>query len=204
MVNQKILIRDKYRKHKKLFIVLFIFFLIIATISILLLIGYNLKKSRPQIVLENPIKGIIFANTNEAGEVNKSAVVEQAILEFNAEYINYLIIALGANHLHKSYVGYGNPIIELNIDDETWTSEISGSSLITEQTSGEKEDLRISLSRGEAVEAILSPNIQTFMKTSVTNGNTKIEQVAGKIELGSKGYLAMYKEITGEEIDLEE
>jgi hypothetical protein len=204
MVNQKVLIRDKFRKHKKLSKIL----IIITTIAIILvgifLAGFISKKSTNQITLENPLKNIVFANTNAEGLVNKQAVIEQAIIEFNGEYINYLLVALGVNNLHSSYVGYGNPSVEFVLENEAWTSEVIDNGLQTSQTQTEEEDLRISISKQEAVEALLSPDIEAFMKSSVINGNTQIEMVSNKVELASKGYLSMYKEITGEELDVEE
>lgn len=109
---------------------------------------------------------------------------------------------MGVNNLN-SMIGYGNPIIEFSIEDETWTAEVDNGNLLTEKTTSDNEDLRITLSKEEAVNAILSPDIENFMKESVTNGNTGIEMIAGKIELGSKGYLGMYKQITGEDAPIE-
>ena len=40
------------------------------------------------------------------------------------------------------------------------------------------------------------------MKDSVSVGNTNIELVANKAELFAKGYLDMYKALTGEEISV--
>jgi hypothetical protein len=145
------------------------------------------------------MKGIIISNTNEAGEVNGQAVLEKGILEFNEDYIIYLLVSLGANNLHKSYVGYGNAEVDLIIDEETWSAIISDSLKVSRGVSGDP-DLRISMSREEAVRALLSANVQDYMKNSVNNGDTKLEQISNKVELGSKGYLAMYTSITGEVI----
>jgi len=204
MVNEKVLVKDKYRILKKIFKWIFILLLVVGVLAVIFFIGFSMKNPENKIVLENPLKEIVFANTNEVGLVDKGKVVEEGVMSFNAEYINYLIIALGANNLHKSYVGYGDPIIEMRIDEESWTSEISGGSLNSNKGNTEEEDLLITLSKQEAVEAILSPDIGAFMKNSVVVGNTGIEMVAGKVELASKGYLEMYKEITGEEMDMEE
>ena len=204
MVNEKVLIKNKHRILKKIIKI----FLIISIIGVILLIafviGFSMKNPRNEIVLENPLKGIVFDNTNEAGLVNKEKVVEQGIMDFNSEYINYLIVALGVNNLHKSYIGYGDPIIEMKVDGESWTSKVSGGALSTNKGDLEDKDLLITLSKQEAVEALISPDISSFMKDSVINGNTQIKMIAGKVELGSKGYLAMYKDITGEEMEIEE
>ena len=86
--------------------------------------------------------------------------------------------------------------------EETWSSEIKSGVPNAQQTSIENEDLRITISKEEAVKALLSDNIEQFMKDSFNNGETKIEMVVGKTELFSKGYLKMYKELTGEEISV--
>jgi len=69
----------------------------------------------------------------------------------------------------------------------------------TIKAGNDNKDLIIILSKEEAVRALLSQDIKQFLKDSVNNGDTKLEIVAGKVELASKGYLAMYKEITGKE-----
>jgi len=204
MVNEKVNVKDKHRKKKKFLKYFSILIIIAVIIAAIFLIGFFTKKSENKIVLENPLKDLVYANTNEQGLVNKQAVIDQAILEFNAEYINFLLIALGVGNLHKSYIGYGNPIVQLNLDGTSWTSEISNKQLQTSQTSSEDKDLLITLSRQEAIEALLSPDMSAFMKNSVINGNTQIEMIANKAELASKGYLAMYTQITGEEIEIEE
>jgi hypothetical protein len=152
------------------------------------------------IVLENPLKSLIQANMNADGSVNRSDLIEQAVAEFNADYINYLLVVLGANNLHKSYIGYGNPKIEFVVGDEFWNSELDGG-LTTGRGESDDPDLRISISKEEAVEALLSEDVEDFMKDSVASGRTGVEMVAGKIELGSKGYLEMYNELTGSEFE---
>jgi len=202
MVNQKILVRDKYRRTRKTLKIFIIIFSIIAILLVVFLIGYFKSGKKIEIVLENPLKDLVFKHTVE-GIVDREAVIEEAILEFNEDYINYLLVALGVGNLHKSLVGYGNPVVEFVIDDETWTSELDNG-LNTWKGAGEDEDLIISISREEAIDAILTEDVESFIKDSVSSGRTDIEMVAGKVELASKGYLAMYTELTGEEIDLEE
>jgi hypothetical protein len=59
------------------------------------------------------------------------------------------------------------------------------------------------MSKQEAIMILISPNIKEYLKDSVNNGNTQLEQVSNKIELASKGYLKMYTALTGEVIDIE-
>jgi hypothetical protein len=200
MVHEKILFRDRYRKHKKAFRIFLVLFLILAVIAIIFIAGFMSKNSKNEIILENPLKNIVFANTNVNGEVDYNAVINQGVLEFNQDYILYLLAALGIQNLHKSYIGYGNPLIELQIDTEIWNAEVTNNGISIQNQPANEEDLIISISKQEAVKAILSSNINEFMKESVYNGGTRLEKVAGNIELGSKGYLEMYTQITGEVI----
>ena len=205
MVNERVNIRDKHRVLKKIIKILLIVFGIVFVLLIAFVAGFLLKKpTYVEVVIENPLKNIVFAHTdNVTGEVDKEAVIEQGLIEFNEEYINYILAALVTGYLHKSFVGE-NPFLELVLDDEVWHSEIISGVPNSGLGSIENEDLRISLPKEEAIKAILSENIEQFMKDSVANGNTQIEMVVGKTELFSKGYLDMYKALTGKEIILEE
>ena len=147
-------------------------------------------------------RNIVFANINSEGRLNEAAVIEQGVLEFNEDYINYILVGLGTGYLHKSPL-FENPLIELDVGDEIWGSEIVNGMPKTQKGSVENKDLNIIIPKEEAVKALLSPDIVEFMKESVNNGNTQIEMVAGKTELFTKGYLDMYQALTGEEISLE-
>jgi len=200
-VNVKIRIRDKWANTKKVFIVLGFVALVLIVLGGMFLFGF-FSGGKTEIILVNPLRDIVIANTNEAGEVDIAAVLAQGVLEFDGNYINYLLAALGAGNLHKSLL-YGNPFIEFNLGDETWSSELVKGALNTKKQSIDNEDLIITISKQEAVQALLSPNIEQFMKDSVNNGGTQIEMIAGKTELFSKGYLDMYSQLTGEVVAVE-
>ncbi len=186
------------KRGKKILIISIGLLIIIGIILTIFFSGFFIPKK--QITIENPLKDIVLRNTNENGEVNIDKVIEEGVIEFNENYINYILIALGVNNLHKSLIGYGNPIVEFSLDGELWTSEIIRGGLNTVKSPAEKKDLLITMSKKEAVKALLSQEITTFMKESVMNGNTKIERIAGEIELGSKGYLSMYQELTSDQL----
>jgi len=201
MVNQEVLVRNKYRTTKKVIKVLLVIFAVILILLIVFAAGFLIKKPKIEIHLENPLAGITLKYTNEAGYTNRTAVIEEAVIEFNEDYINYILAALGVGYLHKSPL-FENPLIEFDLEGDVWNSEVTEGMPGSERGSIDNEDLRISISKEEAIEAILSENIEEFMKESVSNGNTKIEMIAGKPELFSKGYLEMYKELTGKEVSL--
>ena len=201
MVSGEILVRKKWRIFKKFLKIFFIFLVIIIILVAVYILGFYSREEKNivNIVLENPMENIVYANTNSEGKVNQEEVIKEAVLEFNEKYINYLIAAFGIDKLSKSPIGYGNPVLELNLDGEIWSSEIIKGAPNTIKAGNDNKDLIIILSKEEAVRALLSQDIKQFLKDSVNNGDTKLEIVAGKVELASKGYLSMYKELAGDE-----
>jgi len=204
MVNEHVLIRDKHAAMKRVFKVLIIIFAIVLILLIVFAAGFLFKKPvYVEVTFVNPLADIILANTdNVTGVVDEVAVIEQAVIEFNEDYINYILAALGTGYLHKSVVG-GVPVIELDMEGDVWSAEIIDGVPNSKNQAVDNEDLQISISKEEAVKAILSDDIEQFMKDSVNRGDTQIEMVAGKPELFAKGYLDMYKALTGNEIAVE-
>lgn len=199
MVNERVNIRDKYRIHKKTAKVLLIIIAVLIILLIVFAAGFLIKKPKIEVYLENPIAGIVLKYTNEAGYTNKTAVIKEGVIEFNENYINYILVALGTSYLHKSPL-FENPLIEFDLEGDIWNAEVIGGMPDSKRGSIDNEDLKISISKEKAVEALLSENIEKFMKESVKNGGIGIEMIAGKTELFSKGYLEMYKQLTGEEV----
>lgn len=184
------------------FIKVVIVILIIVLIALVVFFIFFNKNRNPgqTIVLENPLKQIVIENTKD-GTVNQTAVIQEGVMKFNEDYINFLLAALGISELHKSSMGYGNPKIELILDNEVWNSEL-GDAFITKRGNSDDPDLKIRMKKEDAVIALLNSDIKKYMKDSVQNGNVQIEMIAGKIELFSKGYLDMYKTLTGKEASI--
>jgi hypothetical protein len=207
MVNELVNVRDKHRGLKKTLKIFLIVFVVLFLLIIVFAAGYLLKKpTYVEVFIENPLINIVEANTNIEGEVDVPAVIEQAVIEFDEDYINYLLAALGTGYLHKSLVG-GDPFLELVMNDgsenEIWHAEVIEGMPNSALGEIDNEDLRITISKEEAVKAILSEDIGQFMKDSYSQGNLGIEMVANKAELFAKGYLEMYKMLTGEEVPVE-
>ena len=83
MMNKNRFIKFRKIISRKFFKFLSIFLVILFAITLILFRAYSLEKSRPQIILENPINRIVFEHTSELGEINWGGVIEQATLEFN-------------------------------------------------------------------------------------------------------------------------
>ncbi len=174
--------------------------LVILIILLVILVGYFIfnktdNNGNPEntIVLQNPLVGIVVANTVN-GNVNQEAVIREGVLKFNETYIVYLLVAMEISDLHKSNIGYGNPKIEIILDEEDWNCEL-GSNFLTKKGKSDDPDIRILMSKENAVKALMSSDIKQFMKNLVSNGKVQIEMVAGKVELLSKGYLEMSKNL---------
>lgn len=215
-------------KDKKagIFVFLKILFFIVL-ISIAIIIGflggyYYVEKSyssnKDPIQLENPMKkfikianqrdNIVIENNNffdnnisyrEISNNTNNSLIQEGVLDFNKDYIEYVLIGLGADKLHKSSLGYGNPIVKFDVDNEIWNIEVKEEGNKIEKGDITDEDLIVYISKEEVVGALLEEDIKSFMKNSVKFGDTVIEVKAGKVELASKGYLEMYNELSESE-----
>lgn len=194
MVGDNLRVYDKKRGLKKT-IKIFVILIIIGVIGFCIYYtATNVFSGKIEIILNNPLEGLIAKYTvNETLNVDK--VVEQGVLEFNESYIDYLLVALGSGNLHKSILHNENPFIEVGLDNEIWSSEIIKGMPNSEKKEIDNEDIKVIMSKEEAVKAILSEDIEEFMVGSVNNGNTEIEKIAGEFELFSKGYLKMYDDL---------
>lgn len=186
--------QSKLNKIIKIFIVLIILIVIITAV----IFFKSLSKSQKKQIIENPLKEIIQANTNAEGKINKDKIIEQGVKNFNEDYIDYILISSGVNELHKSIIGHENPSIELVINNEIWSAEISDGNLITKKSSIENEDFKVYISKEQIIGAILSENPAKFLKKSFLDGSIKAEIIASKTEIISKGYLGMYQRLSGD------
>ncbi len=180
-------------KAKKIWIIILIIVVALGAVSAFVLFGSFGSKGGVS-VMENPINSIVTSHT-ENGIVDNDAVVKEGINNFNSDYINYILLSLGVGGLHKSVLGYGNPKVEFNMDGETWSTELVDGFLVTKKEGIDGPDFKLYMKKEEVVKALLSPNMENFMKESLINGDTKFDIVAGKIELGSKGYLSVYDKV---------
>tara|TARA_Y100000310_G_C20659270_1_gene803754 strand:- start:303 stop:932 length:630 start_codon:yes stop_codon:yes gene_type:complete len=206
MVSQKVNIKDKRRGLKKFLKVLILIVVIVITVVVIYFAYLGFSSSNPEnkIVLENPLNTIIlgYATGDDGGIIEltleeEEELIQEAVLEFDADYINYLLLALGVEGLHKSPT-FENPKIEIDVG-EVWGSEINKGSPNTQRGGIEGKDIRFIMTKEEAVKALLSNDAEDFMKNSVSSGRTQIEMVAGRVELFTKGYLGLYKDLTGDE-----
>lgn len=124
---------------------------------------------------------------------------EEAVLQFDEKYIDYLVFAIGGWKLHNPPLSSDTPKIKVSLDDgnEIYISEIIDGQVITEKKDTENEDIVITTTKEEIVDIISSGNMEEKVKESVQKGRTTLELKAGYTTLFSKGYLSIYKDLTG-------
>ncbi|MEK6871729.1 MAG: hypothetical protein AABX16_02395 [Nanoarchaeota archaeon] len=170
---------------------------IVAVIFLMIVMAYffiiHPENNNQTIILENPLNQIIQKNTNAQGSVNKNKIMQEGVEEFNEEYIEYILYALGAQELYTSVVGFGTPKIILNIEGEIYNTEIISGVVHLSQNSINDPDFTLTLSKKEIVAGLMAPDIKKFLVESFQLGSVKAEMLASKPELISKGYWKLYE-----------
>lgn len=175
----------KKRKVKVINILILILGIILVLVVVAGLFYYLMiaPPSKPRVEVKNPVQDLSF---------------EEAVLQFNEEYIDYLVFAIGGWKLHNPPLSSETPKIEVIVDDEVFISEIINGEIKTEKKQIEEEDIIIRTTKQEIVNSILSGDMKSYIKESVSEGKTTLELKASKTTLFVKGYLRLYKDITGE------
>jgi len=135
----------------------------------------------------------ISTQQEKISDINKSIVGEQQI--------NLILYSLKANELHNPPFSKNTPKIEWVIDGDVYSSEIVKGKIKTVKDKKGEPDIRIIMSSEEFLN-ILKSDSNLYLQESVKSGKTKIELLAGKTELFAKGYLSLYKEISGKDFSV--
>lgn len=125
---------------------------------------------------------------------------EQAVLQFDKTYIDYLVFAIGGWKLHNPPLSEETPKIKIVIGSELYVSEVVDGQISTQQKDIDNEDIIITATKEEIVSIISSENMEEKVKESAQQGKTNIELKAGYTTLFSKGYLSIYKDLTGKSL----
>jgi len=125
---------------------------------------------------------------------------EQALLQFNEQYIDYLVFALGAWKLHNPPFSSDTPKIKVVLGEEVFASEIIKGEIRTRRGELGEEDIVVRTTKQEIVNAILSLDMKSYIKDSIKEGKTGIEFKASETTLFVKGYLSLYEDLTGESL----
>ncbi|MBI2449776.1 hypothetical protein HYV49_05790 [Candidatus Pacearchaeota archaeon] len=174
---------------------LWLMLVIIIVVVIVILLGF--------------MGGLIYSNINKDASNAESGIKESVEIELpstisesiiSTQQITSLLQRLGASSLHNPLFSKDTPKIEIETEDASFYSEIVKGSIITKKGSISNEDIRIVTTNEEIINALESDNTLEYIKSSVIEGKTSIEQVASTYTLYSKGYLSLYKSVTGQSI----
>lgn len=116
------------------------------------------------------------------------------------EQINLLLYNIKAYELHNLPLSKNTPKIEISIENEAFNSEIINGKIKTQKGAINNKDIQIKTSKSEFLKILNSKDIKKELQNSAETGNLEIEMRAGKLELASKGYLNIYKEVTGKSL----
>jgi len=123
--------------------------------------------------------------------------LEEGINEFDEGYIEYLFYELKAYELHNPPLSKDTPRIELDVDSEKYNVLISNGLIKVYFGEIDDEDIMIKTSKEEIVKSLQD---KEYIKESFSSGKSEFELVANKATLFSKGYLSLYKDLTGKGI----
>jgi hypothetical protein len=164
--------------------------LVISVVVILLLILalFLFYALAPTSYQKNDIPKPISLGNGEGANLSQIVI--------NENYISYVLNDLGCYKL-KSYL-QDSPKILVLVDDEKFNSEVIKGNITTRKGEISNEDIKIITTKQEVINSILYGS--NYMQESVSAGNTTLELKASYTKLFAKGYLLLYKELTGKEI----
>ena len=170
---------DGIPENRKLAFIIAIIFLILIMLAILL-----------YFTLANPSKDPTGDNGYEDDED----------VELSEEHVSYLIFDLEGWRLHAASSSGSTPKIKTIADGDTYVTEVSDMEVKTQKKATDVEDITITTTKLEIINALMSPDIKEYMIKSVSEGNTTVELKSSYSILISKGYSNFYRELTGKSL----
>lgn len=135
--------------------------------------------------------------TGEISNPMDGKTVEQAVLSFNESFIYYVLVQIKAYNLHNPPLSGEKPLIEFYVGQDVYNAIVDGGAIVVSRGQAGSPDIRIKTTREEAVK--MTQN-KEYIQESFSSGRSSFEQVAGAVTLASKGYVGLYKELTGKSI----
>ncbi len=121
----------------------------------------------------------------------------------NETTLTYLLYKFGFSSLNAVPFTDNFPKINLIIGDKEFNAKINKGKIFVEKGLIENEDIKFISNEEEMLNALKSDSPIKYLKNSIINGKSQIVQIASKTILLSKGYYALYKELTGEDLEVE-
>jgi len=159
-------------KKNVVIIVLLIAAIVLAAVSFGLF-----KNPRQTITLENPARGL---------------TMEQAVEQFDEDFVIFLLYAIGANELHNPPFSSNRPQIQFYIGEDAYAATVEKGGIGVGKGVIDDHDIIIRTSKEEAVKMVMDSG---YVIESFNSGGSSVELVAGKPELLLKGYLGLYDKL---------
>lgn len=130
---------------------------------------------------------------NPAKDLNLKEVEQQ----FDESFVSYLLYSIKAYNLHNPPLSEDFPRIEILVGETEYYASVRNSQVFVFKDAIENVDMKIITSLEEAARMVKYPD---SVKQSFEEGNSRIDLLASKALLFSKGYLNLYNEITGKSV----
>jgi hypothetical protein len=119
---------------------------------------------------------------------------EEAVKEFNEDFVYYLLYQMQFYNLRSNALTRDTPKILIYADEDIYSAEIDNGEIIIDKDKIDKPDVII---RTGKLEGVLMLQDSNYIVESFNFGRSKMELVADKSILFSKGYLKIYSKLTG-------
>ncbi|MDO8563408.1 MAG: hypothetical protein Q7R87_00175 [Nanoarchaeota archaeon] len=122
---------------------------------------------------------------------------EEAVDNFNEDFVYYMLYQIGFYNLRENALTGDKPRILIYADEDFYSAEINKGEIIVSKEKIGNPDVIIWTSKLEGVLMLQDSN---YVVKSFNEGKSKIELVADKSSLFSKGYLKIYSKLTGKSV----
>ncbi len=122
---------------------------------------------------------------------------EQAVIDFDEDFVFYLLYSIKAYNLHNPPLSSNYPKMEVDVGGDIFSASVKKGLIEVESGGIAEEDVVIRTTKEEAVKMLRDRN---YVTESFSEGRSGIDLIADKTTLFAKGYLKLYNEVTGKSI----
>ena len=119
---------------------------------------------------------------------------DAAAVAFNESFVLYLLASIEAQHLHNPPLSSDTPKIELHVDNLVFQAIVDDGGIHVERGNIAEKDIVITTTAREGVKMLRDRN---YIARSFQSGDSSIQLVSNKATLFAKGYLSLYRDLTG-------
>src|SRR3989344_5260515 len=167
--------------------IVFLFIILVATIISLTIIIYTISNP-PEYSPKYEQRIILGEITNPAENLDN----EQAIQNFNENFVYYFLVQLKAFNLYNPPFSEDNPKINLIISDSFYSAEIKEGEITVDKKFFETSDITIIAGKEEIISIIKK---ESKISELIKKQSIKINENSDKKTLYAKGYKEFYENL---------